>query len=113
MGEGSNMKINMKETIKLCAVLLRLENVLELPVLGGEDSLGDAEKAEADKELKLLLRCANLALNEIASEYFHLKTSQEFDTADGRINYGSFVKQAVDIYAVKKDGNYSKVKEVR
>lgn len=99
------MKINMKETIKLCAVLLQLENVLALNNVSGEEGmLTDGEKLEAEKELNLLLRCANLACHETASEYIHLLAFETFETKDGRIEYTAFKRQPVDIYAVKKDG---------
>lgn len=104
------MKIDMNNCLQLTSVFLQQENVLSL--LGEEqgENLSGEDRLQAEKELSLLLRCANLVIHEIASEYVHLKTSEKFVSQDGHINYSDFIKQPVDIYAVKKDDSNCRFK---
>jgi len=104
------MKVSMKDCLQLCAVFLQFENVLALLSDDGGVNLSDEDKTEAERELNMLLRCANLVIHEIASEYVHLKTYESFNTTDGHIRYSDFLKQPVDIYSVKKEGNFCRFK---
>jgi len=101
------MKIKMKEIVKLAATFLQSDNVLKCIDCYPKPckELDADELASAEKELNLLLRCANLTLCEIAADYFPLKTKQIFNTDDGQIKYCEFSKTPVDIYKAEKSGN--------
>lgn len=98
------MKVKVIDVIKLCAVFLRLDSVLDLPVLGGEGVQEPEEKEQSEKELSLLLRCMNLVSNEIAADYFPLKATETLTAAEGSIQYTDFSKTPLDIYSVRKEG---------
>jgi len=96
------MKIKMMDVVKLAAVLLQLEGVLA-SLSGEEQPEGEQqEKAEADK--KLLLRCANLVVGEVAAEYLPLKAAEVLTSSDGNIDYSAFSKRPIEIYSAKKNG---------
>lgn len=97
------MKIKMADCLKLCAVLLQSEDVLAL-LSNEQQSLNAEQLAEAQKQSRLLQRCANLVVSEIAAEYVPLKAEQNFTTEDGNIRYSLFEKKPVNIYSVKKSG---------
>ena len=63
------------------------------------DALGALE-GEPDGELKSLLRCYNLIENEVALDFFPLKTSERFVPAQGKISYASFSFAPVNILKV-------------
>lgn len=90
----------MLDVVKLCAVFLRLEDVLTLPELGGTIDTEDFDEIATRKELNNILRCANLVCAEVASEYFPLKTQQFFVTNDGKIPFDDFLHSPIDIHAV-------------
>ena len=102
------MKIKMIDVVKLTAVLLQLEDVLEN--LSGEGQLEgeQQEKAEADK--KLLLRCANLVVEEVAAEYLPLKATELLSSDDGNIEYSVFSRRPIEIYSVRKKGSKCRYK---
>lgn len=105
------MKINIKETIELTAVLLQLENVLEHSIITGEiDNLTDEVREETEKEINLLVRCTNLVCGEVASEYFPLKATQKFVVEDGSIPFSEFEKPLLDIYSIKQNSELCKFK---
>jgi hypothetical protein len=103
------MKINMSDCLQLAAVFLQLENALAL-LCGRQEDLNEEELKEAQKDKELLLRCANLVVNEIASEYVHLNAFQTFRTENGHIPYSLFEKQPADITAVHKEGSCCRFK---
>lgn len=103
------MKIKMSDVIRLSAVLLQLESVLALLSEAAENmSEEDILRAEAEK--KLLLRCANLVVSEVAAEYLPLKTVETLSSVDGRIEYSSFSKQPVEVCGVRKKGEKCRYK---
>ncbi len=79
--------------------------------LGMKDSMKDLEDESVymTDELKLLLRCFNLAENELALDYIPLKARERFVPQDGVLEYTRFSKPPVDVLSVR-DG---RGKEVR
>ncbi len=103
--------MKIKECIKLAGVLLNLGDVLKSTTLTDTD--------------KLLVRCANNCINEIASEYLPLTDEKTVKASGGKIMYsalGTTIYDVVDVkfedkkaeyelmpsyIKVEKDGNYS------
>lgn len=90
----------IKDIIISAAEMLAMERVLGLPELGG-----GAEDANGTKELSLLLRCTNLVLNELTSEYLKpRKTRKVVAGTDGRVEYAQLLDRVTDIISVR-DGS--------
>lgn len=82
--------MKLKECISLAASILNLDGVLS------SSSLTDTDK--------LLIRCANSCLDEIASEYLPLKTEKEVYSTNGQIPYSLLGEAIYDVIGVSKDG---------
>lgn len=96
------MRIKMMDVIKLSAVLLQLEDVLASISEEGQLDQEQQERAEADK--KLLLRCANLVVGEVAAEYLPLKATEVLSSPDGNIEYSAFSRRPIEVYSVRRNG---------
>ena len=83
--------MTMKEIVTLTAFYLQLEDVLN-----GEPSGGETQAK--------LLKCANLARGEIASDYFPLLTTERISSADGIIPPASLEKRLIDVKRVMRNG---------
>ncbi len=90
------MKIN--EVIKLSCDFLGLSELKEL--VGAEDVSG----LEKDK-LNDMLTCANLAYEEIVTEYLPILTTEEVETEDGKISYSSLSNPISGIISVKDENS--------
>lgn len=86
----------LKDIIKEAATLLKLDAVLSLPEMGGNQT-----DAQAEKELELLKDCVNLVLNEIASDYVPLEFIEEVLVSDRKIPYTALSKTALRVKSVK------------
>lgn len=95
--------MKVEEIIKLTCNYLQLDDILKLNVLGGNQSFTD----ETQKDFNLLLTCANLVNNQIASEYIKLFKTAQVKSSDGMISYNIITNEKLhEIYAVKdKYGN--------
>ena len=81
----------MKEIVTLAAFYLDLDDVL------------NGEPSGAETQTKLL-KCANLARGEIASDYFPLITCEKAASADGTILPSSLKKRLLDVKRVTQRG---------
>ena len=61
-----------------------------------------ADAAASEREEQTLLRCYNLAENEIALDYLPLRRTQEF-SSEGEIAYATFEKPPVEIFSVRDE----------
>lgn len=85
---------------------MKLEEVINaaLAYLGEEDYEVGRDKA-ADDKVRLLVRCANIMLTEIAQEYLPLTDDCEVTAKDGRFSYEDVPRRVCRITSVKdKDG---------
>ncbi len=82
--------MKIKECIKLAGVLLNLGDVLKSTTLTDTD--------------KLLVRCANNCINEIASEYLPLIDEKTVRASGGKIMYSSLGTTIYDVIDVKFEG---------
>lgn len=86
---------------------MKLEEVINaaLTYLGENDYEAGKDKAQDDK-IKLLVRCANIMLTEVAQEYIPLADECEVSAKDGRFSYEEVPRRVCRIISVKdKDGN--------
>jgi len=56
-----------------------------------------------NKKLKTLIRCANVIISEIASDYLPLKEKQIVTVIDNKVSYQSFDRRVIDVEKVIKD----------
>ena len=102
--------MNIKEVLSLTAFYLQMEDVLKLPFFkedGGNTISGDTE---AEKTLLQLLRCANLAINEIATDYFPLYTRETVDAVGGTIMIADLKRRLIDVRRITLNGRKVKFK---
>lgn len=87
--------MTINSAIYTSAMFLQLDQVCL--ALDDETEMDDDTKREID----LLLRCANLVLNEISCAYYPLKTTQKVQAKGRYINYCDLEKPLVDTYSIK------------
>ncbi len=63
-----------------------------------------AQVGAPEGEIKSLLRCYNLIENEVALDFFPLKTSETFSPAEEKISYKDFSSAPVNILKVTDEG---------
>lgn len=84
--------------------MIRVREVLTLAAkeLGREDLCQsiDSTNAATNSEVVALVHCFNMVENEIALDYFPLKTKQTFSGASGVVSYQNFTRSPVYIYSV-------------
>lgn len=80
--------MQLKEAIQIC-----------LTYLGDEDASINAQTAQHPK-LKLLVKCGNLVIKEIAAEYAPLIAEEVVDVVDGEIRLDSLLHRASQIRKV-------------
>ena len=81
--------MQLKEAIQIC-----------LTYLGDEDASINAQTAQHPK-LKLLVKCANLVIKEIATEYVPLIEEETVDVVDGNINYEGLTRKVAEVRKVE------------
>lgn len=81
--------MQLKEAIQIC-----------LTYLGDEDASINTQTAQHPK-LKLLVKCANLMIKEIASEYVPLIEEETVDVVDGKIDYDVLVHKVNEVRKVE------------
>ncbi len=80
--------MQLKEAIRIC-----------LTYLGDEDASVNAQTAQHPK-LKLLVKCANLVIQEIAAEYAPLLEEERVDVDDGKIFLENLLHKSAQIRKV-------------
>lgn len=73
---------------------------LSLTYLGDEDASVNNKTAQHPR-LKLLVKCANLVIKEIVTDYIPLIETEETETSDGKINYEKLLHRVLEILSVK------------
>ncbi len=58
--------------------------------------------SESDAEVTLLTRCYNIVANEVALDYFPLKTRETFSGESGSVPFSSFREAPVRVLSVKR-----------
>lgn len=81
--------MQLKEAIQIC-----------LTYLGDEDASINAQTAQHPK-LKLLVKCANLVIKEIATEYAPLIEEETVDVVEGRIEYEGLTRKVAEVRKVQ------------
>ena len=94
-----------KTAIYYAAMFLSLEEVCDM-LEGGERT------AETEKECNILLKCANLIVNEIAHDWIPLKTREKIEVENGEYHLKNLSKNAIDVYKITdKYGNDIKFRQ--
>jgi len=85
-------------------VILAIENNELLSNQDGTLSSSSGNKDAADTANRLV-RCANLVLGEIASEYLPLVKTEIVTSVDGLITFESLTENLIDVVKLTKNGN--------
>ncbi len=89
--------MTMKNAVYYAAMLLQLD-----------DTLSAIERGELDDEALRLIRCANLVVAEIGTEYYPLKAEVTLSTTNnGEISYADFPSRPIEIYRVESESGAS------
>ncbi len=86
-----------KNIIKTACIFLQKDELLDVTDLDGELTATSTQL----KELEHLLRCLNLVIDEIATDYVPLVHKEKLTPSKGIINLSSFSKDLIDILQVK------------
>ena len=81
--------MQLEEAIKIC-----------LTYLGDEDASINTQTAQHPK-LKLLVKCANLVIKEIATEYVPLIEEETVEVKDGKITYEGLMHKVAQVRTVE------------
>lgn len=88
--------MTVKSVLKAVCVFLQKDELLETNLFDGEvDPTNDQTK-----EIEHLVRCLNLVLSEISSDYIPLLKTEEIVSTDGRVLFSQFPKNVLDIYKI-------------
>lgn len=94
--------MKIRDIAELTAVLLQKHDLLAGGVFNGEPQDDFVKNQLADnRELRLLIRCVNLVLKEVACDYIQLIHRQTMTAVEGKIDYGDFEKTLLEIKSVK------------
>ena len=97
--------MTVKEIIKTSSVLLGRDDVYGY--LSGEDFL-DEDRARLQAEVNAFIKCVNLTLNEIATEYIPVIKTEIVNNYSGYIYFNSLEMNVLDVLGVY-DGNGNKI----
>lgn len=73
---------------------------ISLTYLGDEDASVNNKTAQHPR-LKLLVKCANLVIKEIATDYIPLVETEEVEVQDSRISYEKLLHRVLEILSVR------------
>lgn len=112
------MNTTMREIVYTAAMFGQMDDLVEL--LENDSSLKTvdgkvvSQDIDADDDvlstLNMLVRCANLCLMEIATDYVPLVTSEILVAVDGFLPFSSFSKNVLDVINVSNKGMETKYK---
>lgn len=100
--------MKIRDIAELAAVLLQRHDIINTNVFMQTEE-NDLVKNEIDsnRDLRLLIRCVNLVVKEIACDYIPLLHTQKMTAVDGKIPYTQFEKTLLEIKSVKDEGGNS------
>lgn len=86
---------------------MKLEEVITIALtyLGDEMSGDDLAKSEYDDKIKLLVKCANIMMTEIASDYLPLEDECEVEAKEYRFSYENIPRRVHSIVSITDDKN--------
>ena len=94
--------MNIKNVIKLACLFLGKEDLENTTALGGSAEITSAE----EKELNMLLKCLNLACNQIATDYVNLLHTEEVVTDNGKIDFSNLSKNLLEVKSLTDQNGY-------
>jgi hypothetical protein len=95
--------MTVKEILILCADISDRKDLATYLIEGSSDISPDTSF-----DAETLLKCYNITISEIATEYYRLKTIEKFTTIDGVFEYKNLQKNAFSVISVL-DENHNKV----
>jgi hypothetical protein len=103
--------MTIKDIVKTTAVLMGNEEICDY-LDGGEYS--EADGARLQKEVDVLIKCSNLTINEIATEYIPVVTVESVTNFSGYIYFNSLLMDVLKVIAVyDNQGNKLSFKPVQ
>ncbi|MDE6614740.1 MAG: hypothetical protein K2K24_04440 [Clostridia bacterium] len=81
-------------------MLLKEVIITALTYLGDDEIALDGNIVQHPK-LNTLLRCANIVIKEIATDYLPLTSTEQVEVKDGKISYDSLSRRVLEVLSVK------------
>jgi len=99
--------MKIRDIAELASVLLQKHDLVNTGIFAqAQDNDLVKSVLESNYDLRLIVRCANLVLKEVACDYIPLLHKQTITTQDGKIPYTAFEKMLLEVKSIKdKNGN--------
>ena len=86
-----------KDILKIVCVFLKKEDFLETQSFGGTTQPTNSQT----KEINHMLRCLNLVVNQISSDYIPLLKKETITPTNGKVLLGDLSKTVIDVIRVE------------
>ena len=94
--------MTVKDILKTVAVLINREEILEFLNNGYANNY-----SAINDDVNLLVTCYNIVAEEIATEYYKLKTIEKHISKNGVLKYSEFINNPISIISVKDKNDNS------
>lgn len=88
--------MTVKNVLKAVCVFLQKDELLETNLFDGENEPTE----DQTKEVGHLVRCLNLVLSEISTDYIPLLKTEDIVSTDGKILLSRFSKNVLDVHKI-------------
>ncbi|MBQ9716070.1 MAG: hypothetical protein IJV77_06655 [Clostridia bacterium] len=96
--------MKIRDIAELASVLLQKHDIINTGVfMQTQDNQVVQSVLNGNHDLRLLVRCANLVIKEVACEYIPLLHKQKITASDGKIPYSAFEKLLLEIRSIKDE----------
>lgn len=91
---------------------MKVEEILkEVLIRLGEESKYDVKNLpQNDEEITSIIKCINMIISEIASDYIPIKMVEKVQAVNGSISYDTLSKRLINLKKVSKNGTKIKAK---
>lgn len=93
--------MTIKGILKTACVFLQKEDLLEVLELDGTEESTEAQQ----KEINHLLRCLNLVLSEISTDYIPILKTEKVYCSNGIVEISNLSKKVLDVYKIENKFN--------
>ena len=93
--------MTVKEILKLAIIFLGYDEIIDTNIFDGETQASE----EDNKLISTLLRCLNLVVEEIATDYLPIIKVKNVTFQNGKIALSDISENLMEIISVKRNGN--------
>lgn len=93
--------MKIRDILELTCVLLQKNELINTGIFYKLHNDYVEKHLQTNKELQMLMRCANLVVKEVATEFVPLMHKQTITSHNGQISYAEFDKLLLDVASIK------------